>query len=158
MATNNDATIDIPLEQVQSSGGGFRREGSTTALAHEDTKTSNEKRFHVFARGRRKKPEARVQGTGKVGYDGEEETVNTMGKVYKAIANFSVVTRYFLYVLPLGALIAVPIIVGATAAKKSWVGGVRMLWYVLNSRKDWSSTCGFHVAVSDDANFLPLCL
>lgn len=90
MASNNDATIDIPLQQVQSDGGGFRREGSTTALNQQETSTSSEKR-RFFARGRRKKPEARIQGTGKVGYDGEEDTVNAMGKVYRKIANFSVV-------------------------------------------------------------------
>jgi hypothetical protein len=86
----NDATIDIPLEQVSSNGGGLRSQGSTTALNQEETNTPSEKRKY-WSRGRRKKPEARVQKTGKVGYDGEEDTVNTMGHVYKKIANFSAV-------------------------------------------------------------------
>ena len=86
----NDATIDIPLEPVQSNGGGLRSQGSTTALQPGPTNTSDEKRRHLF-RGRRAKPENRVQKTGKVGYDGEEDTVNVMGKIYRRILNFSVV-------------------------------------------------------------------
>ena len=121
-----DARINTPLEQVQSNGGGLRSQNSTTALRSENTETSNEKRH--FFRGRRAKPENRVKGTGKMGYDGEEETINTMGKIYKKVLNFSVVTRHFLYVLPLAALIAVPIIIGATAAKDSMIGGVRTIW------------------------------
>ena len=89
----NDATIDIPLEQVPSNGGGLRSQNSTTQLRPEYTNTSSEKqRRHLF-RGRRTKPENRVQGTGKVGYDGEEDTVNAMGKIYKKVLNFSTVVR-----------------------------------------------------------------
>lgn len=86
----NDATIDIPLEPVQSNGGGLRNQASTTALRVENTDTSNEKRRWQF-KGRRAKPENRVQKTGKVGYDGEEDTINAMGKIYKRVLNFSVV-------------------------------------------------------------------
>jgi small-conductance mechanosensitive channel len=125
---SNDATIDIPLEQVPSNGQGLRNQNSTTALRQDSTPTTSEKKS--FFRGRRKKPEAIYQKTGKYGYDGEEDTVNTMGKIYKKIANFSVVTRYFLYVLPLGALIAVPIIVGAAVESQedTEIGDVRMVW------------------------------
>lgn len=76
------------------------------------------------------KPENRgVQRTGKVGYDGEEDTVNTIGKMYKTIANFSVLTRYFLYVLPLALAIAAPIVIGATVAENAKIGGVRIVWF-----------------------------
>lgn len=51
-----------------------------------------------------------------------------MGKIYNKILNFSIITRYFVYVLPLALLIAVPIVVGATAAEKSKLGGVRVVW------------------------------
>lgn len=119
MAYNHgDATIDIPLEQVKtnasSTGGGLRNPTTTAAAAgaspdnplHENEKQS-------FFRGRRAKAHAQKTGLGRVGYDGEEDTLTTMGRIYNAISNFSIVTKYFLYVLPLGILIAVPIIVGS---------------------------------------------
>ena len=49
-----------------------------------------------------------------------------MGKLYKRILNFSIITRYFLYLFPVGSLIAVPIVVGATAAPNARIGGVRI--------------------------------
>ena len=41
----------------------------------------------------------------------------------------SIVTRYFVYVLPLALIIAVPVIVGATVAKDAELGGVRIVWF-----------------------------
>ena len=55
------------------------------------TSTASEKQRRWQFRGRRQKPENRVQRTGKVGYDGEEDTVNIMGKIYKKIRDFSTV-------------------------------------------------------------------
>ena len=40
----------------------------------------------------------------------------------------AVITRYFIYVLPIAALLAVPIAIGFTAAPKARTGGVRMVW------------------------------
>lgn len=84
----NDATIDIPLQQVPSHGQGLRTQNSTTALKQTQSSTgSNEKAQH-FARfrGRRNRADqaAKVVGTG---YDGEEDTLTTMGKVYNKILN-----------------------------------------------------------------------
>lgn len=141
---NNDATIDIPLQQVQSNGAGLRSQGSTTAL--DPTNSNNaQTHSHHFFRGRRAKPNSAAAKSGKVGYDGEEETVNTMGKIYKKIVNFSTVTRYFLYVIPLGALIAIPIIIGAvvedTSPKdpKANIGGVPILWFFTWVEMVWLS-------------------
>lgn len=52
-----------------------------------------------------------------------------MGIIYDKILKFSVVTRYFLYVLPLATIIAIPIIIGATAAQHATLGGVRIVWF-----------------------------
>ncbi|KAK3690765.1 hypothetical protein LTR37_018987 [Vermiconidia calcicola] len=152
MATG-DATIEIPLEQVTSNGGGLRSQGSTTRLRADDTNTSNEKRHFYNFRGRRKRPEDRVQKTGKVGYDGEEETVNPLGKIYKKISNFSTFTRYLLYVFPLGALIAIPIIIGATnqSARKTKIGGVSILWFFTWIEMVWLSLWGSKTV----AHYLP---
>ena len=59
----------------------------------------------------------------------EDGALTTMGRIYNKILNFSLVTRYFLYILPLGALLAVPIAIGATVARTAEIGGVRILWF-----------------------------
>ena len=145
---SNDATIDIPLEPVQSNGGGLRSQSSTSALRTEETKTSSEKKSRSlwYPRGRRPKPENRIKPSGKVGYDGEEDTVNIMGKVYKRIRDFSTVTRYFFYVLPLASIIAIPIIIDATSPTHASVGGVRLLWFFVSEplRVLPTSTLAYH--------------
>ena len=63
--------------------------------------------------------------------DNGQDTLNRMGKIYNKILNFSIVTRYFIYVLPLALAIAVPIAVGATVAMDARIGGVRILWFFI---------------------------
>lgn len=142
MATsrNNDATIDIPLEPVTSNGGGLRSQNSNPVMRQEVTNTSSEKKRSLWkGRGRRVKPENKPKGTGKVGYDGEEDTVNVMGKVYKKIRDFSTVTRYLLYVLPVAAIIAIPIIIDGTSPTGDTIGGVRLLWFFVWVEIVWLS-------------------
>ena len=65
--------------------------------------------------------------------------------------NFSIVTRYILYVLPLAILIAIPIIIGATAAQHAALGGVRIVWIF-----SWLECVWFSLWVSKlVAKFLP---
>jgi small-conductance mechanosensitive channel len=128
MATN-DATIDIPLEQVTTGNSGLR---PTTSHG-----TAERERRPMF-RGRRvKTPPA--GSSGKVGYDGEEDTITAMGKLYNKILNFSVFTRYLLYIVPVGACIAVPIVVGATAAPKARMADVKLFWFWLWIEVVWAS-------------------
>lgn len=81
----HDATIDIPLEQVTSYASGYRSQ-----LKQTDT-NSSDARKRWRPRGRRQKPDS--FGRQKLGDDGEEITVNTMGKIYKKILNFSTLVR-----------------------------------------------------------------
>jgi hypothetical protein len=62
-----------------------------------------------------------------VGYDGEENTVNRLGKLYARIRDFNVVTRNLIYIIPIAVLLAIPLIVFATVAKNERAGGVRIL-------------------------------
>ena len=115
-----DATIDIPLSNVPS--GAARTDSITPLRSKQGTSTANqEKRRTLGHRGRKKDT--------KVGYDGEEETLNSMGRVYRRILDFSIITRYFVYVLPLALVIAVPIGVGATVAPNAKIGGVPLRWF-----------------------------
>lgn len=123
----NDATIDIPLEQVPSNG--FPPGARSDNPAFAPLKEGNEQNDHLFT-GRRRGPAAAFQKPGgAAGYDGEEDTITVMGRIYTKILNFSVVTRYLLYVLPLAACLAVPIIVGARPITDNpTIGYVTVRW------------------------------
>lgn len=123
----NDATIDIPLEQVPSNG--FPPGARSDNPAFAPLKEGNEQKHHLFT-GRRRGPAAAFQKPGgAAGYDGEEDTITVMGRIYTKILNFSVVTRYLLYVLPLAACLAVPIIVGARPITDNpTIGYVTVRW------------------------------
>jgi small-conductance mechanosensitive channel len=134
MAHPNDATIDIPLTAVNSQGQTGARKiinnpSPTLYQAATDLPlpSINEKsgQYHRGPGGRRKKMEEKGRET-TVHEDG---TVTGMGKLYTAVFNFSIITRYFLYVLPLALAIAVPIVIGATFAKRATIGGVRIVWF-----------------------------
>lgn len=131
MAHPNDATIDIPLTAVTSHTGGRKADNNTQPPGYgaQDPPPKDDEKAGLFRRrvaGRRKVVK---KSMGHTGDDGEEATLNQMGRLYDKILNFSVVTRYFVYVLPLALLIAVPIVVGATGAKKARIGGVRIVWF-----------------------------
>lgn len=124
MPNPNDATIDIPLEKVSTKTGVRRSDTykrSETFPENMDEKAGPPKRP---AAGRR----ITTTGKGKKGGDGEEDTLTRMGLIYNKILAFSIVTRYILYILPLAILIAIPIVIGATAAPKAHLGGVRIVW------------------------------
>ncbi|KAK5137558.1 hypothetical protein LTR08_008538 [Meristemomyces frigidus] len=148
----NDATIDIPLEQVSTNnGGGMRTQNSMTALRPSQTHESptNEKR--QFLRGRRAKAAQSGHTTGRLGYDGEAESVNAMGRFYEKVLRSSIIVRYLIYVLPLAAMIAVPIIVGGTAAQGAKIGGVRIVWFFAWVEIVWASLWASKLV----AHFLP---
>lgn len=136
MANPNDVTINIPMTSVQNKSptGARKADASVTSLAYHSSaestdRTPNEKSglFHrtETGLGRRRKLEQK-QVPQKEEDDG---TITSMGKIYNKILNFSVVTRYFLYVLPLALTIAIPIIIGATVASKTTVAGVQITWF-----------------------------
>lgn len=123
MSNPNDATISIPMSNVSNSKTGARRTDSYTPAttgAPEQQLSEKNGFYQRHVAGRRR--------TVKKSGDGEEEIITQMGMIYNKILNFSVVTRYFLYVLPLATIIAIPIIIGATAAQNATLGGVRIVW------------------------------
>lgn len=121
MPTNpNDATIDIPLAPVSS-----RSSKMNSSNAHPSDESIEKSGLNGYGFGGKRRTDNAV-------YEIENEEggyLNRMGRIYQAILNFSIVTRYFIYVSPLALLIAIPIIVGATAAKDAKIGGVRIVWF-----------------------------
>jgi len=145
----NDATIDIPLEQVPSSGfpPGVRNDNPAFApLKDGDNKQQRQSLFH----GRRRGPAGLQKGD--VGYDGEEDTVNTMGRIYKKILDFSIITRYMLYVAPLALILAIPIIVGGPPITDNpMIGKVQLRWFFVWVEIVWCSLWASKLV----AHFLP---
>ena len=127
---NNQHLDDIPLERVVTGGSvtGARKPSSTTAgtTAAGSNNEENEKgpNFRPGLGRRKTHPLTAVDGAPAV----EDGALTVMGKIYQKIINFSVVTRYFIYVLPLAVMIAIPISIGATVASDTRIGGVKMLW------------------------------
>ncbi|KAI9894968.1 MAG: hypothetical protein M1814_000189 [Vezdaea aestivalis] len=136
---HGDVTVDIPLTPVGSHGhqmaarrldsaasGDYLKESAH--LEKQMTKESKWRRPHIGRRRVRKSEDKRRAPK----EDEEGETLNKMGEIYSRILNFSLVTRYFLYVLPLAIIFAIPIIVGATAALNARIDGkdgVRIVWF-----------------------------
>lgn len=133
MANPRDTTIDIPLTTVTSRTGA-RKISSNSPIGYGRQESYSDPRSNEkdqprkqYPAGRRRK--ANGNGRGNRGDDGEEDTLTQMGKIYDKVLNFSIVTRYFLYVLPLALIIAIPIIIGATAKQGALFGGVRIVWF-----------------------------
>ncbi|KAL8992997.1 MAG: hypothetical protein Q9188_007447 [Gyalolechia gomerana] len=133
MANPRDATIDIPLTTVTTQTGARKiNSNSPTGYGRQqsfsDPRTSEKAHLgNQYPAGRRRKVKGNERG--RTGEDGEEDTLTQMGRIYDRILKFSVVTRYFVYVLPLALVIAIPIIIGATAKKNATLGGVRIVWF-----------------------------
>jgi hypothetical protein len=142
---------DIPLEKVVShaSNTGVRtnaasvRDNASVKFA-EEPEQEQKGIFRSRGPGRRR--------TNSDMTEEQEGGLKAMGKVYQKIKNFSVVTRYFLYVLPLGALLAIPIAIGATVARHAQIGGVRMMWLFVWIEVVWLSLWVSKIF----AHFLPI--
>ncbi|KAF2157298.1 hypothetical protein K461DRAFT_309435 [Myriangium duriaei CBS 260.36] len=146
-AGTGDATVNIPMDPVN--GHGYARSDSITPLRSKEVAGSPDssgpyKRTH----GHRVKIDPNAK---KIGYDGEEDTLNRMGRIYNSILEFSIITRYFLYVTPLALCIAVPIIIGATVAQGARIGGSRLVWFFTWVEIVWLSLWGSKIVV----HFLP---
>ncbi|EYE95626.1 serine/threonine protein kinase, partial [Aspergillus ruber CBS 135680] len=57
------------------------------------------------------------------------KSLTRLRRLYKFLINSSIITRYIAYITPLAILIAIPIIVGATAARYATIGGVTLYWF-----------------------------
>ncbi|KAL0941052.1 mechanosensitive ion channel family protein [Colletotrichum truncatum] len=110
--SNDMPEVEIPLTQVKSAASTGARKPTMNAAANDDSGTGdNEKHglFHRNGKGGRRKKAAELSRHGTGGSD--DVKVNAMGKFYSKITNASVFTRYLVYIIPVGLLLAVPLIV-----------------------------------------------
>lgn len=66
---------------------------------------------------------------GEHGAEGEGENITRLRRIYRAVINSSLIVRYMIYITPIAILIAIPIIVGATATRYATIGGVSLYWF-----------------------------
>lgn len=113
MNNQQDLAGGIPLTQVKShaSSTGARRRNMGQALDNSTASSGEGDEKTLSAPGgmrRAKKGGVRRKGTG----DSDDSvSLNAMGRLYRKIVNFSVVTRYLVYIIPVAILLAVPLIV-----------------------------------------------
>ncbi|KAH6676024.1 serine/threonine protein kinase [Plectosphaerella plurivora] len=109
----------IPLTQVKShaSSTGARRPNMTQNFDPSAPSSADEKaHLQTQSSGLRKgKGGMRRKGTG----DSDDSvSLNYMGRLYNKIVNFSVITRYLVYIIPVALLLAIPLIVLPIVGKK----------------------------------------
>jgi hypothetical protein len=111
----DNRTNDIPLQ---------------TVVSHTPTSSNNEKseKTGMFSRGRRRlaKVDSRTGAPLPPRGDHEEKTaLNHMGRIYTKILNYSIVTRYMIYVAPIALLLAIPIILSQTGTITGAIGSTK---------------------------------
>lgn len=124
-ADDMNHTTDIPLQTVVS-----HTPSQITPTSSKDEKS--EKRG-MFQRGRRKiaKVDSRTGAPLPPRGDQEEKTaLNRMGRIYTKILNYSIITRYMIYVAPIALLLAIPIILSQTRTITGSISGTnqKLFW------------------------------
>ena len=111
---------DIPLTTIRTASSTGARKAGDEAIIQQTTFKDDEKKgmFNRGPGGRRRVKKINSKPK-RVGTDGEEVSVNGLGRFYNKIVNFSVITRYLVYVLPVALLLAAPIIIYAVLDHKA---------------------------------------
>lgn len=65
--------------------------------------------------------------TNTLGYEGDEDALTKIGNFLWKIHSTSVLTRYALYILPVAALLAIPLVLTATVYSDARADGIRLL-------------------------------
>ncbi|KAH7088173.1 hypothetical protein FB567DRAFT_441676 [Paraphoma chrysanthemicola] len=121
----DNRTNNIPLQTVVS-----HTPSQTTPTSPENEKSE---KTGMFSRGRRRiaKVDSRTGAPLPPRGDQEEKTaLNHMGRIYTKILNYSIVTRYMIYVAPVALLLAIPIIMSQTGQITGTIGNA-------NQKKFW---------------------
>ena len=108
-----DATVEIPLTSVYTNKSGQRK---TTGM---DEKIEE----HRIRKGGRRRPRQELRGN-------DVEGINGMGRIYRKFLRSSIIVRYFLYIIPIGAILTVPIVIGAVVRNPGppGIGNIRIVW------------------------------
>jgi hypothetical protein len=132
----DNRTTDIPLQ---------------TVVSHSPSQSPASKELHsekVGINGRRRlaKIDSRTGAPIPSRSSGHEETaLNRMGRIYTKILEFSIVTRYMIYVAPVALLLAIPIILSQTHTITGSIGGTDQrrfwIWIEISTSTKTSALC-----------------
>lgn len=160
---NNDHVVNIPLTPIRSnaSATGARKEGQVIDrpdLQRRDSADTENGIFHKHM-GRRRGRTAQTGGDASLVDD--EGALTTMGKLYEKVLNFSIVTRYLLYIIPLSSCFVTVILIGLFVAPHATIGagdnthGVRIVWFFV-----WVCFLAWcqNVWISSDSCIVECCL
>src|SRR5450432_4265561 len=114
----NNIETDIPLTTVgsNSSSTSMRRSREDGVSPHDfapqPTFRKDGEKSGLYNRtiGRRKRQNSDPNHIRRVNSD-EDTSVTAMGRIYQKIVTFSPTTRYLVYIVPVGSLLAVPVVV-----------------------------------------------
>jgi small-conductance mechanosensitive channel len=122
---SNHITVDMPTKSLGDALGEKGPYVNISSVHSSDTQTVvPDPGNHAYGR-RRTMPADGIAV--EVGYDGEKDSVNTLGKIYTKVRDFNVVTRNLIYILPFSIALAIPLIIFATVAADARANGVRLL-------------------------------
>lgn len=135
MGRSYDDNIPLTTVKTGASTTGARKSGE--GMTREDTVTEEPEKNGFFKKGGRR----RIKKITSKSRTETETEVTGMGKLYDKIVHFSVVTRYMVYVFPVAAILAVPIILGSITewGEKAKIGGVKLDWFFLWIEVVWLS-------------------
>ncbi|KFY72751.1 hypothetical protein V499_07129 [Pseudogymnoascus sp. VKM F-103] len=137
---NNDAMNfeDIPMTKVKSNASSAWKQRDGQSIYGNDGDPSGA-RLEPPGHGHHGRRKLKKMNSRQSNATNQQSVLTGMGKFYDKIVNFSIVTRYLVYVLPIAALIAIPIVAGATVAPDAKIGGVRLLWFFVWIECVWLS-------------------
>ncbi|CUS07799.1 unnamed protein product [Tuber aestivum] len=143
----DDHIVNIPLTPVTTNmSTGARKEGqSMTRPDLNRNATDATEDAGIFHRhiGRRRARKMETGGDATLVED--EGALTVMGRLYEKILNFSVLTRYLLYIIPLSLCFIMVILIGMYVAKDAAIGasertkGVRIVWLFVWLEIVWCS-------------------
>lgn len=82
-----------------------------------------------------------------------EHPIGNTARLFKRIHESSFLVRYFTYIIPVLALILIPLMLGALVFKRAGVGGVRLMWFCVWLAIVWLTLWGGRVSIF----LLPCC-
>ena len=104
---------DIPLSNVKSNNSTGARKQGEEAPYQIPTNDEKSRLFHRSKGAGGKRQLKKLESQNRVDTEGNQVSVNGLGRLYNKIVNFSVVTRYLVFVVPIALILAVPIVLFA---------------------------------------------
>ena len=114
-----DRTTEIPLQTVVS---------HTPSQSAPTSNNEKSEKTGMFHRGRRRQTPINPKTGAPLpprAHEEENMALTRMGRFYTKVLNYSIVTRYMIYVAPVALLLAIPIILSQVAKNPGTINGAK---------------------------------